>query len=83
MDVKQHFNHSTSDNGFVCFSGTAEGTGSLSTGQIVGIVVCVIAAVCVAAGMQFSMYSVIACLRYVSNVNGICHVQVCNLVCIL
>ena len=55
MDVKQHFNHSTSDNGFVCFSGTAGGTGSLSTGQIVGIVVSVIAAVFVAAGMQFTI----------------------------
>ena len=54
------------------FAGTAGGTGSLSTGslntgQIVGIVVGVIAAVCVAAGMQFSMYYVIACLRYVSK----------------
>ena len=49
------------------FAGTAGGTGSLSTGQIVGIVVGVIAAVFVAAGMQFSMYYVIACLRYVSK----------------
>ena len=65
MDVKQHFNQSTSDNGFV-FAGTPGGTGSLSTGQIVGIVVGVITAVCVAAGMQFNMYYVIACLRYIS-----------------